>query len=175
MKRALIALNTIEKEGVINRYAIGGAIGASYYIEATATEDIDAFVFLQPAPGSFLISLSPIYDALVKLGGIVYNEHIKFGNWPVQVLPAYKPLVEDALNESIEAEFDGVPTRIFTPEYTCAIALDTGRIKDYYRVSMFIEQQAVDMNILKEYVVKYGLEEKVKNVTNWVDRQLPAT
>jgi hypothetical protein len=84
-------------------------------------------------------------------------------------LPAYKPLIEEALNNSVNVEFDGVPTRIFTPEYTCAIALDTGRIKDYYRVSMFIEQQSVDIDILKELVSKYELEEKVKNVSNWPD------
>ncbi len=167
MKEALVALNTITQDGVIGGYAIGGAIGASFYIEATNTEDIEAFVFLAPAKGSSLISLAPIYDALKKIGGVIEKEHVRFGNWPVQILPAYKPLVEDALRESQVVEFTGVPTRIFTPEYLCAIALDTGRTKDYYRVAMFIEQGAVDMNLLRSLVDRYGLSAKVKNVSNW--------
>ena len=167
MKEALVALNTITQEGVIGGYAIWGAIGASFYIEATSTEDIDAFVFLAPAKGSSLISLAPIYDALTKIGGVVEKEHVRFGNWPVQILPAYKLLVEDALRGSQAVEFSGVPTRIFTPEYLCAIALDTGRTKDYYRVAMFIEQGAVDMNLLRSLVDRHGLSAKVKNVSNW--------
>lgn len=40
MHAALIALNTLVADGVIPRYAIGGAIGASFYVEAQAV-DID--------------------------------------------------------------------------------------------------------------------------------------
>ncbi len=167
MKDALLALNAITQAGVIGGYAIGGAIGASFYIEATSTEDIDVFVFLSPAENVLLISLSPIYEALTKLGGIVDKEHVRFGNWPVQILPAYKPLIEEALRESVKVEFSGVPTRIFTPEYTCAIALDTGRTKDYFRVAMFIEQGAVNMDLLGDIVKRYGLSEKVGHVPNW--------
>lgn len=167
MKDALLALNAITQAGVIGGYAIGGAIGASFYIEATSTEDIDVFVFLSPEENVLLISLSPIYEALTKLGGIVDKEHVRFGNWPVQILPAYKPLIEEALRESVKVEFSGVPTRIFTPEYTCAIALDTGRTKDYFRVAMFIEQSAVNMDLLGDIVKRYGLSEKVGHVPNW--------
>lgn len=167
MKDVLLALNAITQAGVIGGYAIGGAIGASFYIEATSTEDIDVFVFLSPAENVLLISLSPIYEALTKLGGIVDKEHVRFGNWPVQILPAYKPLIEEALRESVKVEFSGVPTRIFTPEYTCAIALDTGRTKDYFRVAMFIEQGAVNMDLLGDIVKRYGLSEKVGHVPNW--------
>lgn len=167
MKDALLALNAITQAGVIGGYAIGGAIGASFYIEATSTEDIDVFVFLSPTENVLLISLSPIYEALTKLGGIVEKEHVRFGNWPVQILPAYKPLIEEALRESVKVEFSGVPTRIFTPEYTCAIALDTGRTKDYFRVAMFIEQGAVNMDLLWDIVKRYGLSEKVSHVPNW--------
>ena len=169
MEDALVALNTIEKNGVIGKYAIGGAIGASFYIEATATEDIDAFVFMQPAEGSLLLSLTPIYNALIALGGVVVEEHIQIGQWKIQILPAYNELVEDALNDAIEVEYAGIPTRVFTPEYTCAIALHTKRDKDFLRVGMFISQREVDLSLLKKYIVQYGLEEEIKNVANWVD------
>jgi hypothetical protein len=41
---ALQALNRIAADGVIGGYAIGGAVGASFYISAAQTEDLDAFV-----------------------------------------------------------------------------------------------------------------------------------
>jgi hypothetical protein len=49
----------------------------------------------------------------------------------------------------------------------CAIALDTGRLKDYYRVASFIEQRQVNMNKLRGMVKQYGLEDRTKNVLNW--------
>lgn len=46
MREALMALNRLVADGVIASYAIGGAIGASFYIEAQATEDLDVFVIM---------------------------------------------------------------------------------------------------------------------------------
>ena len=77
MQAALRALNQLVTDAVISQYAIGGAIGASFYIEAVQTEDVDAFVFMSPSP-SGLLTLAPIYDALTKLGGIVEHEYIRF-------------------------------------------------------------------------------------------------
>jgi hypothetical protein len=77
MQAALRALNQLATDHVIERYAIGGAIGAAFYIEAVQTEDIDAFIFLAPSAGG-LLSLSPVYDALVALGGKVEGEYVRF-------------------------------------------------------------------------------------------------
>ena len=41
MQAALRALNQLAANGVISQYAIGGAIGASFYIEAVQTESVD--------------------------------------------------------------------------------------------------------------------------------------
>ena len=167
MKEALDALNSLKQAGVIEDYAIGGAIAASFYIEAVNTEDVDAFLFMSPGEGTILLSLSPIYDALKKLGGIVEEEYVRFGEWPVQILPAYKPLVEEAIINAASVKYGDTPTRIFTPELLCAIALDTGRLKDYYRVASFIEQRQVNIGKLRKMVKQYGLEERTKNVLNW--------
>lgn len=167
MKEALNALNSLKQTGVIEDYAIGGAIAASFYIEAVNTEDVDAFVFMSPGEGTLLLSLTSIYDALKQLGGIVEEEYVRFGEWPVQILPAYEPLVEEAVKNAASVMYGDIATRIFTPEFLCAIALDTGRLKDYYRVASFIEQQQVNMGKLREMVRQYGLEERTKNVLNW--------
>ncbi len=163
MREALVALNRLVDDGVVPRYAIGGAIGASFYIEAKATEDLDV---LAPSAG-LLLSLTPIYDALKVLGGVPEDEHIRIGGWKVQILPAYKPLVEEALAESVEVLYDGIPTRVLTAEHLCAINLDTGRPKDHYRVSLFIEAEAVDMPALEALLVRYQLQERTAKVLNW--------
>ena len=73
MREALQALNALVERGVIETYAIGGAVGASFFIDAVQTEDIDAFVYFPPST-SGLLSLAPIYSALTDLGGKVERE-----------------------------------------------------------------------------------------------------
>ena len=41
MREALQALNVMVERGVIPLYTIGGAIGASFYFDTHATEDLD--------------------------------------------------------------------------------------------------------------------------------------
>ena len=62
MHKALKALNNLVADGVIENYAIGGAIGASFYLPAMQTEDLDVFVFM-PSATSVLVSLSAVYEA----------------------------------------------------------------------------------------------------------------
>jgi hypothetical protein len=64
MKGTLETINQMEAAGVIGRYAIGGAVGATFYLEPAATLDIDIFISLQKAAGSRLLSLAPIYEYL---------------------------------------------------------------------------------------------------------------
>jgi hypothetical protein len=54
MKTALSVLNELEHDGVIGRYAIGGAMGAAYYIEPVLTFDLDVFVMLPETEGILL-------------------------------------------------------------------------------------------------------------------------
>ena len=44
MQDTLKILLQLRAEGTIGRFAIGGAIAASFYVEAVATEDLDVFV-----------------------------------------------------------------------------------------------------------------------------------
>jgi hypothetical protein len=41
MKATLAVINQMQAVGVIGRYAIGGAVGATFYLEPSATLDID--------------------------------------------------------------------------------------------------------------------------------------
>ena len=46
MKHTLQVLNGLERDGVLSRYAIGGAMGATFYVEPLLTFDLDIFVVL---------------------------------------------------------------------------------------------------------------------------------
>ena len=157
MRDVLSALNKLVADAVIQDYAIGGAIGASFYIDALQTEDVDAFVFLPETPSGFVL-LTPVYEALSKLGGVVEREYVRFGNWPLQILTDANPLIAEAIRSAATVDYDGVPTRVFRAEHLCAIALQLGRSKDYLRVSMFLEQDAVNRSELINLLQRYGLE-----------------
>lgn len=160
MQDALKALNCLVADGVIQDYAIGGAIGASFYLPAMQTEDIDVFVFLPRSSGP-LVTLAPVYDALIALGGQVDREYVRFGNWPVQILTDANALIAEAIREAADTDYDGIPTRVFMPEHLCAIALQTGRSKDYARVILFLEENEVDLDALSVLAVRFGLSEQL--------------
>lgn len=159
MKQTLEVLNQLEQEGVIGRYAIGGAVAATRYIEPIQTYDLDVFVLLPVSP-SGLITLSPIYDRLREYGYTPHGEAVEIAGWPVQFLPVYDPLTEAALQESLEVEFAGVPTHILSAEYLAAIMLETGRPKDHARLVQFFEFGVVNRVILEDLIIRYGLAAK---------------
>ena len=163
MQAALRALNQLVADTVISQYAIGGAIGASFYIEAVQTEDVDAFVVMSPST-SGLLTLAPIYDALTRLGGVIEREYVRFAEWPVQILPDANDLVRDAITNAKSVEFEGISTRVFTAEHLCAVALQTGRTKDYLRVIMFIEASAVDRQKLEALILQHNLTQRLSRL-----------
>ena len=88
IEEVIAAVNAMETAGVIGRYAIGGAVGATFFLEPVATLDVDIFVALEPEPGQVMVSLRPIIDFLVARGGTLQGEYIVVAGWPVQFLPA---------------------------------------------------------------------------------------
>jgi hypothetical protein len=162
VKATLESINQMQADGIIGKYAIGGAVGATFYLEPAATLDVDVFVTLPTAPGGLLLSLSPIYDYLKARGGTVEDEHIVIGGWPVQFLPANDELELEALAEVVPTTVEGVGTWVITAEHLAAIALRTGRPKDHNRILQFIEQGAVDREKLRSIVERHNLTGKWK-------------
>lgn len=156
MKETLELINRMRADGVISEYAIGGAVGATFYLSPAATVDLDLFVTL-PAEGTLLISLSPIYEYLKSRGGAVQDEYIVIKEWPVQFLTPSNALQEEAVKQAVSTSVEGVPTRVISAEHLVAIALETGRAKDYTRILQFVEQGAVDREKLKDIVERHGL------------------
>jgi len=161
VKRTLEVLNELEREGVFTRYAIGGAMAATFYTEPVLTFDLDVFVLLQSS-ATGLVSLAPIYDALRTRGYKEEQECILIEGVPVQFLPAYNALIEEALAQAREIDYEGVPARVVRAEHLIAICLQTGRAKDRARVAMLREQAHLDHELLADILNRHQLEETWK-------------
>lgn len=153
----IAVLNQMREDGVVADYAIGGAVGATFYLEPVATLDIDVFVALEGLPGSLILDPRPLYDYLKARGGVVQDEFIVIAGWPVQLLPPGTPLVEEALRDAVAQQVDGVRVRVFSAEHLAAIALQTGRAKDKARLLQFIEQGALDTARFEDIVRRHHL------------------
>jgi hypothetical protein len=162
MKDTLKLINLMVKDGVVKDYAIGGAIAAIYYLEPFDTADLDIFVQLETA-GNDLMILSPIYEYLLNRGCNAKGEFVYIEGLPVQFLPVFNSLTEEAVEKAQTIKYARVTTRVMRAEHLVAIMLDTGRPKDYLRISMFLGRGAVDMRSLKAVLKRHGLTKKWKD------------
>jgi hypothetical protein len=110
MKKAIQVLNELEGCGVIQRYVIAGGVAALFYMEPVLTFDLDVFCILKVQEGN-LVVLSPVYDALKERGYAMKAEHVVIEGVPVQFIPAYNALVEEAVAEAVEVQYEGEKTR----------------------------------------------------------------
>jgi hypothetical protein len=163
MKKALQALNGLEREGVIGRYAIGGAMGATFYVEPFTTFDLDVFAVLPEAKG--LVTPAPLYRELAQRGYPAREECVMVEGIPVQFLPAGTPLLEEALAQAPEVPYEDVTTRVFGPEHLVAVAVQAGRAKDRQRVQMFLDAGVLDRKRLDEILSRHGLMERFSQWT----------
>ena len=164
MEKTLKILNALERDGVLERYAIGGAMGATFYIEPVLTFDLDVFVVL-PQKGN-LISLTPLYEALKALGyNTAEGECVTIEGVPVQFIPAYNQLLEEALAEAQEIFYENTPTRVLRAEHLMAICLQTGREKDRDRIRLFRKEAKIEAGYLEGILKRFGLEEKWRQWT----------
>lgn len=79
---------------------------------------------------------------------------------PVQFLPAYNALLEEALKEAQETLYEETPARVLRAEHFIAICVQTGRDKDRQRVRTFMEQASLDRSLLTDILHRHGLEAK---------------
>lgn len=159
LESTLRVLNEMRDAGVIESYAIGGAVAAFLYIEPGTTFDLDIFIVWEPEPGG-LLNLGPIYAYLAARGCEPRREGVMIGDWEVQFLPIGTPLEAEALRDAVEIEIGGVPTRLFTQEHLMAVCLQTGRPKDFARLVQFVEAGQVDEARLAAILRRFALDEK---------------
>ncbi len=157
IQEVIETINQMQADGVIERYAIGGAVGATFYLEPVATLDVDIFVALKHEPGRLIISPQPIFDYLKAHGAAMEGGYVIIAGWPVQFLPPTSPLVDEALLNAVSRDVGGHSAWVFTAEHLAAIALQVGRAKDKARLLQFIESGVLDRVKFEDIVARYRL------------------
>ncbi len=159
MEKTLKVLNELQIKGLIKRYVIGGGIAVLFYAEPILTYDLDVFCIL-PAEKGGLISLSALYKYLRKKGYREQEEHIVIEGIPVQFIPAYNELVEEAIERAVEVKYKRMKTKIVRAEHLLAIMLQTYRPKDRERILLILDEAPIDMPYMKNVLERHGLQEK---------------
>lgn len=159
IETALQVMENLVAEGVLESYAIGGAVAATYFLEPISTQDIDVFVRLRNEPGKSILDPSPIFGFLAKRGYGKEGEYALIEGWPVQFLAPPGALGDEALDQAKTVEADGVSIRIIGAEHLAAIALATSRAKDKTRLLMFLEHPGFGRPKFEAIVDRHGLHE----------------
>src|SRR5204862_5564343 len=93
--------------------------------------------------------ISAIHSYLQSKGWRVEREHLLIKHFPVQFLAA-SGLTEEAVREAREMEYEGVPAKVFRPEYIIAIAASVGRHKDLARIEQLTAHAKIDKTLLDD-------------------------
>ncbi len=158
----LSVINDMKREGIIGEYAIGGSIGAMFYIEPFYTKDVDIFTHYKQGPDG-LIDPAPVYRYLRLRGYKMQGWRALMEDVLVDFIPAGTELVEEAIENALEDKYNDVPCRVISPEYLIAMSVECGRRMDWARIEKFFNQQIpIQVKRLKEVLVRHGLWKKFK-------------
>jgi hypothetical protein len=160
IREVIEIINRMQADGIIDRYALGGAVGAMFYLEPFSTLDVDVFIELHASQGSLVVDPSPIFQYLKKRGCVMEGQYVVIADSPVQFIPPGSPLTDEALKEAVEKDVQGTPARVFTAEHLAAIALQVGRVKDKLRLLQFIQAEKLDMARFQSIVGRNQLGEQ---------------
>ena len=151
----LRAANELVSVGLIKDYALGGALAAIYYTEPVTTYDADIiFITKDKTLGA---GIPAIYEHLQSKGWRIEREHLLIKDFPVQFLAA-SGLTEEAVRNAKRIEYEGVPAKVFRPEYIIAIAASVGRYKDFARIEQMLDQVKIDKLLLDDILRRYNLK-----------------
>lgn len=170
MRKTFEVIEQMKQDGVIQEYAVAGAVAAIFYVEPFTTEDVDVLVNLSPS-NSLLISLGPIlsylrekgYDHLTGVG-------VEIAGWPVQFLPVSDALTSEALDQAHYLPYDNeLGVRVVRPEHLAAEATKLGRPKDLQRIVSLLEIDDFDHTLFREIIERHGLLPRWNRVQEAVD------
>ncbi len=151
----LRAANDLVAVGLIEDWALGGALAAIYYVEPFATYDAD--IFFIPKDKGLSSGIPAICAHLQAQGWKVEGEHLLVRGFPVQFLAA-SGLTEEAVREAERIDYEGVPAKVFRAEHIVAIAAGVGRAKDKARIEQLFQQADLDQSRLEKILQRHKLE-----------------
>lgn len=158
MREVAELLEGMKAAGVIRDYAVFGAIAQMRYTEPVAT--LDAGILVMPIQESGLEALSPIYRYCEARGYLPQGEALRVGDWPVQFIPVFSPLTEEAVRQAETGEIEGVPLRVVSAVHLAAIALSVGRPKDHLRILSMLDAGSVRAERIDALAARHGLSDR---------------
>jgi hypothetical protein len=155
---ALRALNTLKAEGVVENYAIAGAMAIVFWAEPVPTFDLDVLVVLSRQEGA-LVSLDGIYRWAESRGYSAREEHVLIEGLPVQFVPAPDALALETIITASALDYEGVPVRVARPEYLIALYLQPAArtAKRRERAAMLSELPGLNRARLDDILKRHGL------------------
>jgi hypothetical protein len=164
LRKTIEVVVRLSEVGIIQEYAITGAVAALNYIQPTLTEDLDILVateHFETRPSGLLL-LAPIEKALADRG---YTERTDLGymveGWPIQFLLVASALDKEALEQAVEVKIGPSEqpflARSLSAPHIVAIAIKLGRLKDLARVQAFLDQGAVNLPSLRDVLRRHDL------------------
>lgn len=156
---ALRAINDLKNDGVIEEYAIAGAMALVFWTEPVATYDLDVLVFLHEENRP-IVTLGPIYEWASRRGYGSEAEHVLIQGVPVQFLPSHDELADEAIEKARTLDYEGVPVRVVRPEYLVALYLEPSARtpKRRERAAALVESGTLDGDLLKELLARFSLK-----------------
>jgi hypothetical protein len=155
MEQLAELLQAMKSEGIVLDYAVFGAVAQMRYTEPVATLDVAVLVALPDKTS--LAALSPVYRFCEGKGFLPEGEAIRVGRWPVQFIPVFSSLTEEAVREAETGDLDGAPIRVIGAAHLAVIALSVGRPKDLLRIHSLLNAKAVTNEKVENLAERHGL------------------
>lgn len=154
----IAAAEELKTRGLIQEYAIFGAVAQTFWDEAIPTFDLDVLVLLA-GPQGLLIDLGPLYGWAAEKEFPAIDEHIYIGEIPVQFVPTPTTLHEEAVQTAATLDLDGLPIRVVRPEYLIATWLQppANSAARKERAAKLRDSGQVDPVLLNDLLRRFGL------------------
>jgi hypothetical protein len=154
-------LQQMQAEGIIDKYAIGGAFAAVLHAEPISTIDLDIFFLFQEKQIGDILSLETLYDFSRRKGFSFDHEFINIHGWLVQfVESSINPLWSEAVETAETIILDGREIKVIDKEHLAASWLLAGRAKDFSKIAMFVSAGILDHKKLQDVLERHGLSAK---------------
>lgn len=147
-------MNALLEARVITDYALFGAVAQMRYTEPVATLDADVLVAV-PSPDRLDV-LGPIYAFCEGQGYRPEGEAIRVGAWPAQFIPVFDRLTREAMEQAETVDFEGVPLRVVRAGHLAAMALATGRPKDFARILALLQSGSTTAEEIRTLAERHG-------------------
>lgn len=154
----LRAVNELKGIGIISDYAVAGAMAIVFWIEPVPTFDLDVLVLLPQSTGP-LVSLEPIYQWAADRNYAAEQEHVVIEGVPVQFLPSFGALADEAIHTAVDRQYQEVDIRVVRPEYLIALYLvpSARTTKRRERAAMLRDSPSIDHDRLDDLMTRFNL------------------